>query len=344
MSVGDFENFLEKFNNNTENIKKIGELIKNKGSDIEEDVTKIMQTFSKHLGYDIKFEFTGSNSFPDVLVKDNSKILFGVELKTSKSEVIPGNSIMEDCSIGHDRLFIIIFEYDKEYNVRPIWGHYFEAVQTIKITHSPRYYISSTILKNRTGGMFSSKSSEEIDKMRKDKNKLLVEAYNSSGTHSFPEWFTSFFDDDQKSTFSLKQIKKGDSEIRSSLIAESFVWCPILFSNQNKKYKFVEKLLILRGYYPPANLRDWFSAGGQEDKCQHVLKTFEESANEISKIFRGEFKDEKSLREFWEEQITGVVETSDLKNDWKKIVLKFFDFDKITNNCKTKLDSILNSI
>lgn len=323
---------------------EMAKLVREKGDKIEKDVERMLNEFCENKKYEFRFMFNGTNKFPDLLVvnRSNEPLGLGVEVKTSKKGEIPGNSIMETANIAYNNLYVLGIEYgENSFDIHV--GRYFDFISSIKITHSPRYYLAfnTNLEKGLFGKMKRKQSSSEtmsefVEEMRKDKKKLIVNAYEVSGRDSFPDWVSSFpVEEDDSSSEEIQPLLNPYPNDDSDLKAKGFVWCPIIFSNSKKKNRWFEKRVLIEGYLPKTNIRDLFTASGQVEvrgvKCPHILSVFNDVNKEIIEYWKRIKRDTKlqsELQEFWNEQMnqgTHIKYSFPLLFDrWKEMCVTLF--------------------
>lgn len=339
-----FEEILNRFIRSEFFLKRIESSLKAKGSNIELDIRQMLE---EYLGGDYKeIEFNGEHGFPDItLVSDNGE-KYGIEVKTSKGKNILGNSIMEKekSEVPSKNLFLLLIKYrdDNDYESAHVIN-YFKAIKHVKITHSPRYVLSI----DEQNGLFSDLSYEEIDDLRKDDRKILLMAYERSDSDSFPEWFTSFVNDNIGDDEALNLIPFDKLDNRETIFSKSFIFCPIVFSNSGKKFKCVEEFMISEGIFPPRNLRDKFTAGGQVDHCPKILETFKRYKENICDFWKSDSPYERryDLIKFWHESQANNYDKKALFELWRELVIKNFQKSGSNNKlCLAKLQNTLRVI
>lgn len=371
MNSEELRDFLDEVKEDNEMRQQIEYLVRKKGSDVEKEIASLLNAFSEKKNWFFRFVFNGPQSFPDISVTDSEEnpLELGVEIKTSHAGKLPGNSIMEDCSIPYENLFVLGIKYDrKSFDVHV--GLYFDFVSAIRITHSPRFVMSfdkcsdSSYFKTMKDMLdYPGTIGEFVEEMRKDKKKLIANAYEVSGKDSFPDWVSSFPVEVDSSSEEIQHLLNPYPIDDSNLKAKGFVWCPILFSNSTKKNRWFEKRVLLEGYFPKTNTRDLFTASGQVEvrgvNCPHILSVFDDVNKEIIKHWKQikcDTKLQSELQEFWNEQMNQGARKHYsfplLFDRWKEMCVTLFTnystnkdkSPKGTRECVGLLDEIIGEM
>lgn len=243
---------------------------------------------SCYINFDFKLHY-GSH-FPDLDIYIDNKI-YGIEIKSRQklNWTTNGNSVMESISSSdYDDIFLFFGAYgekEDQYFIR--YSPYWAAVEGIKVTHSPRFYINM----ESTGQVFSNKdeynelrNSDEVGKVKFLQNYLKEK---SKGT----KWYIPL----EENEVLPINFSKVDSKIKSRIIAEIFILFPndlIKFksdgSSASSYYNNAMEYLISSYFYYSSSLRDQFSAGGkffyEGVEYARVIETFMNHKQEINNI------------------------------------------------------------
>lgn len=262
-----------------------------------------------------RFFFAGPQSFPDLVVEDETsrKTLFGLEIKRSKSEQqIPGNSINSRPAQGLRfwQILLLSFEYNDSEElgiqlVKTDVRFYFDAVTGIRITHSPRFFISLSG-KSLIEEIYGS-SIEELLRSNKDELiKLLMgfehlleapEELIRVAKGSFQKWIQ---EEVRRALNGIVDYDELESQEKKRYIARSIIYAPACIGKKRKEV--FKRLARWLGFVPPSNLRDIFSAGGRVSGCPRVIKVLGEFREDLVKEWVSILlnkKQKQDLLEFW---------------------------------------------
>lgn len=204
--------------------------------------------------------------FPDI----QAEKYYGVEVKTTKSNSWKsiGSSIVESTRIEDVSMIYMLFgklggEF-AEFRCKP----YQECLESISLTHQPRYQIDMELEEKRKENIFQ-KMNIDYDTFRilEEKNKIKkVRQYFhtiAKEGREMPWWIG----DEQSETsvpMTIRFLNDLDSEEKKETSIRMFILFPELFSNQGiTKYKRAALWLCSRKSLICSNIRDFFSAGGK---------------------------------------------------------------------------------
>ncbi|ABV78870.1 hypothetical protein [Rickettsia bellii] len=134
---------------------------------------------------------SSTHGFPDIICKHKeSGLKFGVEVKTGKTWQTNGNSIFTQ--IGEQDLDEIIVLFCK--TTKPIeisWKKYEDAVNSIAITHSPRYVIKMDTENDNTFFKKMNITYKEFKKMQVEEKMQLIKSYYLLKEKGGRQWWMS---------------------------------------------------------------------------------------------------------------------------------------------------------
>ena len=143
--------------------------------EFEHHVLLALKGSGKEKGFDC--EAASTHGFPDIIcIHKETGLKFGVEVKTSKSWQTNGNSIFTE--IGEQDLQDIIVLFCK--TNKPIqisWKRYEDVVNSVAITHSPRYTIKMDIDSNSTFFKEMNTTYKYFKKMPMEEKMELIRSY-----------------------------------------------------------------------------------------------------------------------------------------------------------------------
>lgn len=218
---------------------------------------------SAYINFDFHLHY-GSH-FPDLDIYINDKT-YGIEIKSRQklSWTTNGNSVMESISSPHyDDIFLLFGAYEErkaQYFVK--YRAYWEALEGIKVTHSPRFFINM----ESDAQVFTSKSEYNTLRNSNEKNKVrFLQNYLKEKTKG-TKWYIPP-ENDEVLPINFNSV---DNEIKFRILAEIYILFPdniIKFkrdgSPDSSDYNNATKYLISNYFYYSSSLRDLFSAGGK---------------------------------------------------------------------------------
>lgn len=304
------------------------EFKKVKAIDFETLVCGKVKEVAKGTIFEGKIEQTGPHAFPDIIAKK----YYGVEVKTTIADkwVSTGNSVLESTrQDGVERIYLFFAKFGGVFDVK--YRPYQECLYEIAVTHSPRYQINMDL---KEGETIFNKMNVRYDDLRQEDNPIsLVKSYYRDQLKEGEElWWIDQNDDDRAVSPIIKPYKELDAEHKERFIAEAMILFPEIFGPSAVKFERVAIYLITRYNVVSANLRDYFTAGGQ------VQVTVRRKKAKLPRIFYNMYTrvsliksvindiDEGTLKYFWR---TNKISENRL-NQWKKIVKSYHIDDKLT--------------
>ena len=203
---------------------------------------------------------TGPHDFPDIVAKK----YFGAEVKmTIKDQwTSTGNSVLESLRVEDVKTIYIVFgKFGGKFDVR--YRLYQECLPEISVTHSPRYKINMDLAK---GQSIFDKIGVDYDTLRKDPESLqIIKKYYRSKLKDGEElWWIDQDSDDRLATPIIRPFRSLSPKEKGDFTIESMILFPEMFGYGQTKFERVAAYLITRYSAVSANLRDNFTAGGQE--------------------------------------------------------------------------------
>lgn len=299
------------------------------GAQFERQLLDVLQDLSKDTVFENTFEITGKNSFPDIVSQIQENKWLGIEVKTSKADwTCFGNSIFEGTRIKDVQDIYIFFAILSE-TVKCRWGAYEDCIETINITHSPRYQINMALLDDKKSNVFAVMGldydgfrclshSEAMSYVRK----LKREQYGADiALWWLPENEEEEGNEKKLEFKTLSELSQADSK---TIKADCLAMFPEIFGNSSAKFNRVTKWLASEYGVVSHALRDNFSAGGRVSvsykgrqlDCPRIIQTVLDHKNEIRGVF-----DSSSLErvvQFW--PADSYKDLSDVFESWITMV------------------------
>lgn len=268
----------------------------------------------------IKIELVSGKKFPDIIIHTD-KLLFGVEVKTSKSAGWDtlGGSIFESTKVDGVNVIAIFFANFSGEKPAYRYGYMEDCISDIAITHKPRYVIN---MDTNPGETVFDKTGTTYECLSNSRNPFsLVRKYMKDKSGDL--WW---IDDDESEAYDYKNNIQGirawnelsqSEELR--LILDISTLFPIIFS-QHKNYNEISTYLVTKKGVVNPSLRDKFSAGGRFIEEGFALPKY------FKRLFNEQFVDAlisqldnpniKEVIEYW-----GDIDVSKYKEIWIDTVI-----------------------
>lgn len=237
---------------------------------------------SKYPNVDYTFHF--GHHFPDISIIINNK-KYGIELKSRSNGSWDNNggSVFESISDDNYEEIYILFgslqkDLEKYYKVK--FNTYWNVVDSIKVTHKPRYHINM----NAKHTVFKDK--EEYFKIRsfseEQKNNFVQKKLRELATT--PQWYLS---NDNENIKPSSWNKLGSE--KNIILAEMLIlFAYDLLHHKNANYNTSCQYLITQYFCYSPSFRDIFSAGGSKNinniTVPAIVYTFYKQKDNILKI------------------------------------------------------------
>lgn len=237
--------------------KKIEQL---RGNKLEPYVEAVMTNLAVGSSFENSIELIGGQKFPDIIAKK----FYGIEVKTTTQNhwKTTGNSVLETSRIEDvERIFMLFGKLGEpiEFRSRP----YEECLSKVVVTHSPRYLIDMNL---GVGETIFDKIKMPYDTLRTSQNpiKPITDYYKSILKPGQDLWW---IDQENSKPSSLVINIWNNLKIseRQHVKNRSMVYFPELFSNRSDKFARLAIWLVTREAVVCPNIRDIFTAGGQDD-------------------------------------------------------------------------------
>lgn len=299
------------------------------GTAFEKIICDKLNLVSKGTPFANKFEQTTAFAFPDIVAKVLENQWFGIEVKTSKdSWKCFGNSIFESTKIENieNRIYLFFGKISESLMCR--WGKYESCIDSINITHSPRYQINMDILQGSHLSIFSkmSTSYHEFSEMPFGSKMSYVRAYKKKelGKNAALWWLPTNDDiNENEQRLVIRLYNELSIAEKKEIRNLSLAYFPEIFSSELNKYEQLTKWTAANFGVISSSMRDTFSAGGQhtitiENKPFQVPRIYghvEKNYLKIKDIILTTSIDE--LTDFWE---TEVDKNANHIDTWIKLV------------------------
>jgi len=223
-------------------------------------VADAIQAEAEKNKFKLKVELVSGIKFPDIVCHLANENIFGVEVKSTKSDKWEciGNSINESSRIdGVENVYVFFGKLGGEASSR--FSRYENVLKEIRITHFPRYFIH---MDTPEGEDIFSKMNVEYNNFRvsEEKYRTLKKHYRSTLKDGEEVWWME--DESQGATVTL--WNEAEEDKKNNVIAESLLFFTELFNpkSPSKYHRMASWLVVKHGLVSP-NLRDNFSAGGK---------------------------------------------------------------------------------
>lgn len=290
------------------------------GTAFEKIICDKLNVLSKTTPFENKFEQTTAFAFPDIVAKVLENNWFGIEVKTSKdSWKCFGNSIFESTKVENLENRIYLFFGKISEGLRCRWGRYEACIESINITHSPRYQINMDIIDSPNSSIFAkmSTSYHEFSAMPVITKMSYVRSHKTKelGKNAALWWLpTTDNIDENEQRLIIRMFNELTVTEKKEIRILSLVYFPIIFSSEPNKYESLIKWITANFGVISSSMRDTFSAGGKHlilvkkryFRISHIYKHVEENSQKIKEILSTTPTNE--LANFWEIEL-------DPKND-----------------------------
>ena len=239
------------------------------GELFEEHLLSILRKFSEKTIFHNTFEITSRLAFPDIISKIERNNWIGIEVKTSQKDwKCFGNSIFETTRVKEvENIFIFFLKSMPKLRCR--WNYYANCIESINITHSPRYQINMDLMVEDKENIFdifgitydkfrALPIEDRMDYVRKLKKKEV-------GPDVALWWLPhNEYEEADDSRLAIKLFSEIETELKDTIICQAVIYFPELFlKKSSKKYQRVAKWLAAEYGVVSHSLRDMFSAGGK---------------------------------------------------------------------------------
>ena len=249
----------------------------------EEDVHVALLESSRDLHIPWKIEYISGHKFPDIVARINEKQALGIEVKTistrNKSWKVMGGSIMESTRIPDVSRIHIFCAKQKPFKIK--YKPFEECVESVAVTHSPRYMLDMDASKQDSLFNKLGKTYDEIRQMKNPfdafKDFIVEQRKNSLRNRKV---------DDDFWWYSPNSNQVNSLELEDQKFANKMVGLEMQFWNQlsREEQHFLRAYLlilfpnVIEGNYNDASrwllqtqgvinpsFRDTFSAGGRQN-------------------------------------------------------------------------------
>lgn len=238
------------------------------GTAFEKEVCETLNEYSNGSQFSQKFEQASTHAFPDIFNKVLENKWYGVEVKTSQSGwKCFGNSIFETTRIQNldDRVYLFYGNFQEGLKCR--WSKYEDSIETINITHSPRYHINMDIsIGQESTTVFEKMSISYKDFINTDvENRMkYVREFKRSelGKNAALWWLPNNEIEDESfdSNLTIKLLSSLSKPEKNFIRCKSIVLFPEIFNSN-----FNNVLVWMASEYGvvTGSLRDLYTAGGK---------------------------------------------------------------------------------
>ncbi len=230
------------------------------GNEFEEIVYENAKGCARGTSLDDRIIHTADRDFPDIVAAD----FYGIEVKATKKNdwTSIGNSVLESSRVATvEKIYMFFGKLGGQPDIR--FRDYESCLKGISVTHYPRYQIDMNL---PDGESIFTKIGIPYDELRMMENpiKPIRQYYRAQMAASDSLWW---IDDETDNMPALSPVIRNLSSLSSSekdlVVASVMAFFPEVFSSSSKKYERIPAFLASQYGVVTANLRDFFTAGGQ---------------------------------------------------------------------------------
>ena len=290
------------------------------GNDFEEIVYESAVNCAQGTNLDNRIVHTADRDFPDIVAAD----YYGIEVKATKKDgwTSIGNSVLESSRISSvQKIYLFFGKLGGTPDIR--YRDYATCLNGISVTHYPRYKIDMNL---PMGESIFDKMGVPYEKLRSMQNPIseIRRYYKTQMSSSDSLWWV---DDDSENDPNLSPIIRNLSSLpteeKDTIVASIMAYFPEIFSSSSKKYERIPAYLVSQYGVVTANLRDFFTAGGQVQieydnehiKVPQIVSRVSQLAKKISLFLYD--KNKTQLQYYWGHRIDDFA---DPYSTWSKEV------------------------
>ena len=273
------------------------------GSALESVVMDALEACARGSEFEGTFELISGHRFPDIVAAK----LYGVEVKSTNSDhwTSTGSSILESTRVPEVNRIYMTFGKLGGKSIEFLSKPYEECLSDIAVTHMPRYLIDMHLQKGKT---IFDKMKIPYEELRQMDNPVtpVAQYYRSQLKPGQSLWWTG----DNSETVVPVTVKLWNTLSKTDkdhLAAQGLVLFPeVLKSGDNNKYNRYSLWLVTEKGIVSTNIRDSFSAGGQETiriatgvevRLPAVFRRIKLFRNKIERLLNN--IDEVALKQYW---------------------------------------------
>lgn len=289
-----------------ESITQYGHPERITGNEFEEIVYENAKSCARGTSLDDRIMHTADREFPDIVAAD----YYGIEVKATKKDdwTSIGNSVLESSRISSvEKIYMFFGKLGGMPDIR--FRDYEACLKGISVTHYPRYQIDMNL---PNGSSIFDKMDIPYDELRAMDNpiKAIRQYYKSQMSAGDSLWW---IDDDNDALPALSPVIRNLSTLspdeKDSIVASVMAFFPEVFSSSSKKYERIPAFLASQYGVVTANLRDFFTAGGQviveydggHIQVPQIVSRVRELAPKIHACLSG--KNQIMLQNYWGHRI-----------------------------------------
>lgn len=242
---------------NDDALKRPSYYVTRGGNPLEDDVKGALEECAKGTPFENTIEKISGQKFPDIVAAK----YYGVEVKSTKDNhwTSTGSSILETTRVADVERIFMTFGKLGGNPIQFLSKPYEKCLSGIAVTHMPRYLIDMRL---NDGETIFDKIGIEYDKLRKMDNPIVpVSRYYRSQLKSGESlwWTGENVDDSVPATMRLWRTLSPEEKRKS--VSYGCAIFPEVFKGDYDRYS----LWLASQGIVNNNVRDGFSAGGQED-------------------------------------------------------------------------------
>ncbi len=270
-------------------IKKTDYYLNRGGVSFEKDAYRFIKKMAQGTVYDGNIELISGQRFPDIVAYVNANKAYGIEVKTTKSNVwrSTGSSIFEGTRVEDVQSIHLLFaklSNPIEFKCR----EYEQCLYDVAITHSPRYLID---METKSDESIFSKVGIEYNVLRKLDNPFKpIKKYFRERLNEGEDLWWIDHNDESSRDMGVKLWGNLEQERKEELRISALAHFPILLSNNSKKYTSLATWLVAKFGIVNHALRDTFTAGGQVDiggiKLPKIFSYISDNLDDIVNVIK----------------------------------------------------------
>lgn len=241
------------------------------GNEFEEIVYDNMKASACNTNLANQIIHTADREFPDIIAAG----YYGIEVKATKKDdwTSIGNSVLESSRIASvEKIYMFFGKLGGTPDIR--FRDYESCLKGISVTHYPRYQIDMNLAQ---GESIFEKMGISYDELRTMQNPIskIRKYYKQQMSPGDSLWW---IDDETDNLPALNPVIRNLSSLstieKDQIIATTIALFPEIFSSSTKKYERIPAFLASQYGVVTANLRDFFTAGGQVKVMQdgHLIQ------------------------------------------------------------------------
>ena len=278
------------------------------GNRLEGKVVDVLRECAAGTPFENDIELVSGQRFPDIVIQG----YFGIEVKTTQANhwKSTGSSVAEGTRVGGvERIYMLFGKMCEpiEFKCRL----YEECLPEVVVTHSPRYAIDMNLLSGET---IFDKMGISYDELRQQTTPIrtILSYYRSKLKPGEELWWLDTESAPSATGMVIRLWNNLTPEERNVYMIKGFCFFPELLSKHKDKFNRFAVWLSTREAIVCPNVRDIFSAGGQESIVYRSVR-YEGIPKSVYRLCENLLlikqlilsADETELSDFWGRDVKG---------------------------------------